>query len=57
MYVYGEIRYTDTFGREQVTKYRLIHGGREGVRKSPGKDPAGADIWILNPDSSGNEAT
>jgi hypothetical protein len=32
IYVYGEIRYRDTFGREQWTKYRFMMGGPVGVR-------------------------
>jgi hypothetical protein len=32
VYVYGEIRYKDAFGREQWTKYRFMMGGPVGVR-------------------------
>jgi hypothetical protein len=55
MYVYGEIRYKDIFGKERFTKYRLVHGGNEGVRKVSGKD--GSDHWLLKPDLGGNEAS
>lgn len=55
MYVYGEIRYKDIFDKERFTKYRLIHGGNEGVRKTVGKD--GSDQWLLKPDFEENEAS
>lgn len=32
LYVYGEIRYRDAFGRNRSTKYRMIRGGNVGVR-------------------------
>jgi hypothetical protein len=32
IYVYGEIRYVDAFGRPQSTKYRYMMGGPVGVR-------------------------
>jgi hypothetical protein len=32
VYVYGEIRYKDVFGRRQWTKYRMMMGGPAGVR-------------------------
>lgn len=34
LYIHGEILYTDSFGKERVTRYRLMHGkmtGRMGV--------------------------
>jgi hypothetical protein len=46
IYVYGEIRYQDAFGRDQWTKYRLMLGGPAGVR------PGGR----LAPCEDGNEA-
>jgi hypothetical protein len=46
IYVYGEIRYRDAFGREQWTKYRFMMGGPVGVR---GGQLAGCE--------GGNEAT
>jgi hypothetical protein len=55
LYVYGEVRYKDIFGRERYTKYRLIYGGTEGTRKTTGKD--GSEQWLLKPDTEGNEAT
>jgi hypothetical protein len=33
IYVYGEIRYVDAFGRPQRTKYRYMMGGHVGVRQ------------------------
>ena len=54
-YVYGEVRYRDIFGRGQFTKFRLIHGGTEGTRKTLGKD--GGEQWLLKADSEGNEAS
>jgi hypothetical protein len=45
IYVYGEIRYRDAFGKHRYTKYRLIYGGPEGGRGN-----------ILCPDVEGNEA-
>lgn len=52
LYVYGEVYYTDAFGNDQWTKYRLIYGGSAGTRKVPGKDE-----WLLSPDTQGNEAS
>lgn len=52
MYVYGEVYYTDAFGKDQWTKYRLIYGGPAGIRKVPGKEE-----WLLSPDTEGNEAS
>jgi hypothetical protein len=46
IYVFGEIRYRDAFGREQWTKYRFMMGGPVGVR---GGQLAGCE--------EGNEAT
>lgn len=54
LYVYGEIRYKDAFGKERFTRYRLIHGGTEGVRMVRDKD--GTENWMLKPDAEGNEA-
>jgi hypothetical protein len=34
IFVYGEIRYVDGFGRRQWTKYRFMMGGPVGVRPS-----------------------
>jgi hypothetical protein len=56
LYVYGEVHYNDAFGIDRTTKYRLIHGGPEGIRKITGKDGM-AEKWILMPDTHGNEAT
>jgi hypothetical protein len=47
IYVYGEIRYTDAFGRSHRTKYRYMMGGPVGVR------PGG---WTV-PCDEGNTAT
>jgi hypothetical protein len=47
IYVYGEIRYVDTFGRPQWTKYRYMMGGPVGIR-------AGGR---LAPCEEGNEAS
>lgn len=55
LYVYGEIRYRDIFGKERSTQYRLIHGGTEGVRNIMGKD--GSAQWLLKPDIEGNETS
>ena len=55
LYVYGELRYRDTFGKDWATKYRLIHGGNEGTGKRTGKD--GDEGWLLKPDAEGNETT
>lgn len=52
IYVYGMIQYSDAFGNEQWTKYRLVYGGSEGTRKVPNKDE-----WFLSPDTQGNEAS
>ncbi len=46
IYVYGEIRYRDVFGRKQWTKYRSMIGGPVGVH---GEQRAGC--------AEGNEAT
>jgi hypothetical protein len=46
IYVYGEIRYRDVFGRTQRTKYRYMTGGPVGVR---GEQMVGCE--------EGNEAT
>lgn len=56
MFVYGEIRYEDIFGKERSTKYRLIHGGIEGVRPVLSKEGA-VEGWLLKPDAEGNETT
>jgi hypothetical protein len=53
-YVYGELRYKDVFGKERVTKFRLMHGGPGGVRSVRNKE--GAEGWNLKPDIDGNEA-
>lgn len=55
IYAYGEVRYKDAFGGERYTKYRLIYGGSEGVRKSR-PDAEGLVTALLKPDSDGNEA-
>jgi hypothetical protein len=55
LYVYGEVRYKDIFGMERSTKYRLIHGGAEGVRSV--RDKQGVETWLLKPDAEGNDAT
>ena len=54
IYVYGEIRYRDIFGIEQLTKYRLIHGGQEGARTATKN---GVVTASLKPDTGGNDAT
>jgi hypothetical protein len=55
IYVYGEVRYKDAFGCERFTKYRLIYGGSEGVRKSK-PDADGLATAFLKPDREGNES-
>jgi hypothetical protein len=55
LYVYGEVRYEDIFDREQWTRFRLIYGGAEGTRKISDKD--GTELWLLKPDTEGNEAS
>jgi hypothetical protein len=55
LYVYGEIRYRDIFGKERRTQYRLLHGGSESVRKIMAKD--GSEQWLLKPDTEGNETS
>jgi hypothetical protein len=47
MYVYGEIRYLDAFGRKQRTRYRFMMGGPVGTQ------PGGALVAC----EDGNEAT
>lgn len=54
VYVYGEIRYRDAFGKERYTKYRLMYGGADGGRK--GLDAKGVPIGYLQPEIEGNEA-
>jgi hypothetical protein len=54
LYVYGEVQYRDAFRKKRRTKYRLIYGGNEGNRSIQGKD--GAELWLLKPDTEGNEA-
>jgi hypothetical protein len=46
VYVYGEIRYKDVFGRKQWTKYRLMMGG-----------PAGTSGGLLVGCDDGNQAS
>jgi len=53
IFAYGEVRYKDAFGVERYTKYRLIYGGREGVRNRTVK---GVVTALLKPDTDGNEA-
>ena len=36
VYVYGEIRYTDAFGKKRRTKYRLHFGGQHGGQQGEG---------------------
>jgi hypothetical protein len=47
IYVYGEIRYVDAFGRPQWTKYRFMMGGPVGIRRG----------GRLVPCEEGNKAT
>lgn len=54
LYVYGSITYRDIFQFERHLKYRLIFGGSEGTHSKLDKE--GNEIWILKPDTSGNEA-
>jgi len=53
-YVYGQILYRDIFGKERYTNYRLLYGGPEGVHSNRNGD--GDELWILCPDTKGNEA-
>ncbi len=53
IFAYGEVRYKDAFGVDRYTKYRLIYGGREGVRN---RTVAGVVTALLKPDTDGNEA-
>ncbi len=46
IYVYGEVRYVDAFGKERLTTYRLMHGGPD--RANPG---------ALSTCAEGNDAT
>jgi len=55
LFVYGEVRYRDIFSREQFTRFRLIHGGAEGVRRIP--DKHGNEQRLLKPDVEGNETS
>jgi hypothetical protein len=55
IYAYGEVRYKDAFGESRFTKYRLIYGGSEGVRKLK-PDTEGIVTALLKPDTDGNEA-
>ena len=49
IYVYGEIRYWDIFGKkERFTKYRLLHNWESG--------PIG-ESTVLSASDEGNEAT
>jgi hypothetical protein len=45
LYVYGEIRYRDAFGKERWTKYRLVYGPAVGITGD-----------FLGPDEAGNDA-
>lgn len=54
LYVYGEIRYRDIFGRDWYTRYRLIYGGSEPVRTTTVQ---GQSAGRLKPDREGNEGT
>ncbi len=45
VYVYGEIRYNDVFGRSHISKYKFMYGGSEPV--IPG---------ALKPCADGNES-
>jgi hypothetical protein len=46
IFIYGEIRYVDAFGKHRLTRYRLIYGGQTPNR-----------VGFLKPDREGNEAT
>jgi hypothetical protein len=54
LYVYGEVQYRDAFRRKRFTRYRLIYGGSGGTRST--RDKQGSELWLLNPDTEGNEA-
>jgi hypothetical protein len=55
IYVFGEMAYGDAFGNERFIRYRLIHGGYEGVR--PVKNADGVITgYLLKADKEGNEA-
>jgi len=55
LFVYGRILYKDTFGKDQFTNFRLIHGGNEGTRSR--RDKNGVEQWLLKPDEEGNDAS
>jgi hypothetical protein len=54
MFVYGEITYRDAFGKQRITRYRLMYGGIEPMRL---RDKGGGiAAGFLKPDTIGNEA-
>jgi hypothetical protein len=53
MFVYGDIRYRDAFGKQRITRYRLMYGGVEPMRL---RDKGGMPVGFLKPDTIGNEA-
>jgi len=54
LYVYGRVVYEDIFGKERHTQYRLIYGGREGIRKKTTSN--GILMGLMKFDSAGNKA-
>jgi len=53
MFVYGDITYRDAFGKQRITRYRLMYGGTEPMRL---RDKGGMAVGFLKPDKIGNEA-
>lgn len=55
LYVYGRVDYRDAFGDWWYTNFRLIAGGKAGLRIVKKED--GSVRWMLGPDFEGNDAT
>jgi hypothetical protein len=55
VYVYGELRYRDAFGKQRFTKYRLKYGDENGGRRT--LDSKGVRIGFFQPEREGNDAT
>jgi hypothetical protein len=53
MFIYGDITYRDAFGKQRITRYRLMYGGTEPMRL---RDKGGMAVGFLKPDTIGNEA-
>jgi hypothetical protein len=55
LYVYGRVDYRDAFGDWWYTNFRLVAGGKAGLRVVHKED--GSVRWVLGPDFEGNDAT